>query len=464
MSTLNFFFGLTAILCLPSILPGATVIVRPPEINDILVNPGMGVQTFQRYNGDALNKGVEWSEEGPVAPLTAPAEAPDFPQSTIAYCRWHWAILEPEHGKVHWEIIDLALSEAKRHGQRLAIRLMPYDPKHQMPEWYRNSGARRANTPDSKGGKMWEPDFSDPLYFKYWSELVEEAGKRYDGNPWLDSVDISTVGYWGEGWSEYMPEFAVQKRLIDVYFKAFRHTQLLMNFDEPEALAYGTSRGAGWPFDCWGDMRKGWSEMLDFYPQQIARTGISDVWRTGPVSMETCGVPESWFRDGFDVNYVINEALRWHVSSVNLKSSAIPSAWKNQFDDFERRMGYRFALRRAEWNEEVNAGQALGLTSWWVNEGVAPIYQPFVLAFRLRSSGISAVLRTSVDLRKWLPGDAVFEDPLFVPQDLAPGEYEVSVAMLDPLTMQPGIRLGIAGREADGWYPLGKVRVTAPRF
>lgn len=257
-----------------------------------------------------------------------------------------------------------------------------------------------------------------------------------------------------------MPEFAVQKNLIDVYFKAFRHTTLLMNFDEPEALAYGTSRGAGWRFDCWGDMRKSWSEMLDFYPQQIARTGIQDVWRTAPVSMETCGVPESWFRSGWDINYIIAEALRWHASTINVKSSAIPPASKSQFEELERRMGYRFALRRVEWEGDVPAGRPLELTTWWVNEGVAPLYQPYVLAFRLSSPERSVVLRTNTDLRKWLPGDAVFEDPLFVPEDLAAGNYELSVAMLDPVTLKPGIRLAIKGRGEDGWYPLGTVHVT----
>jgi hypothetical protein len=440
--------------------PCATVIVRPVETNEALVNPGMGIQTFQRYNGDALNPGVKWSEEGPVQALKAPAEKPDFPDSTVAYCRWHWATLEPVHGQIRWDIIDLALAEAKRHGQRLAIRLMPYDPEHPLPEWYRKSGARRANSDSSKDGKIWQPDFSDPLYFKYWSAFVVEAGKRYDGHPDLDSVDISTVGYWGEGWSDYMPEFTVQKKLIDVYFQAFRHTTLLMNFDEPEALAYGTSHGAGWRFDCWGDMRKSWSEMLDFYPQQIARTGIQDVWRTAPVSMETCGVPEAWFRSGWDINYIIAEALRWHVTTINVKSSAIPSAWKGQFEELERRMGYRFALRRAEWTGNVPAGQTLGLTTWWVNEGVAPLYQPYVLAFRLSSPERSVVLRTNVDLRKWLPGDAVFEDPLFVPEDLTAGKYDLSVAILDPLTLKPGVRLAIQGRREDGWYPLGTVRVA----
>jgi hypothetical protein len=451
---------LPIVFFLAAAISAETVIVRPTEIHDVLTNPDMGIQTFQRYNGDVLNAGVEWSEEGPINIMTRPPSPPEFPRSTVAYCRWHWSTLEPEKGRVHWEIIDVALEQARLHGQRLAIRLMPYDPKHPLPAWYRDSGARRANGDSSKDGNMWQPDFSDPLYYKYWSELITEAGKRYDGHPDLDSVDISTVGYWGEGWSDYMPEFAVQRKLIDVYFDAFRKTPLLMNFDEPEALAYGTSRGAGWRFDCLGDLRKPWCHMLDFYPEQIAKTGIQDVWRTAPVSMETCGVPESWFRENWDVKYILNEALRWHLSTLNVKSSAIPLAWKSDFEAFERKMGYRFALRRAEWTRDAHAGQSVGLKTWWVNEGVAPIYRPFVLAFRFSSSRQTAIVRTDVDVRKWLPGDAVFDGPLFVPDELAAGEYQFSVALVDPITLAPSIRLGIEGRQDDGWYALGQIHVV----
>ena len=192
-SKLSLWFG--ACVLLASVAPCATVIVRPVEINEVLVNRGMGIETFQRYNGDALNPEIKWSEEGPVQLLKSPAERPDFPDSTVAYCRWHWETLEPAQGNTRWDIVDLALAEARRHGQRLAIRLMPYDPEHPLPEWYRKSGARRANSDSSKDGKIWQPDFSDPLYFKYWGAFVEEAGKRYDAHPDLDSVDISTVGY-----------------------------------------------------------------------------------------------------------------------------------------------------------------------------------------------------------------------------------------------------------------------------
>ena len=435
------------------------VIVRPKEIYTVLVNPGMGIQTFQRFNDDALNPGLRWSEAGPTTVVKPPAVKPDFPKSSISYCRWFWNVLEPEHGKYDWHIIDLALKEARAHHQTLAIRMMPYDQHHPLPEWYRISGARRANKPTDKDGNIWQPDFSDPLYLKYWGQLVKAAGARYDGNPHLQMVDISSVGYWGEGWSDYMPPFKYQKPLIDIYLKAFKRTPLLMNFDEQQALTYGTEHGAGWRLDCWGDMRSPWGAMLDEYPEQIVRAGIQNIWERSPVSLESCGVPGSWFKHGYNLNYILQQALRWHVSSVNIKSSAIPPQWKKQFEEFEKEMGYRFILRRLEYPKEVRPGEMMPVHMWFLNAGVAPVYKNYILAVELKSSEGKAIIKTSADVRKWLPGDAVFDGTLFVPQTLKPGEYHFRVGLLDPRTGLPALKLAIEGRQPDGWYDLGTIDV-----
>ena len=444
-----------------------TVVVRPVPINDILENPGMGITTFQRFNGQATNPPLEWSEVGPVTRLPQAPAQPDFPGTTIAYLRWYWNVLEPEPGKFRWEIIDLALEEARAHGQTLAIRLMPYSNKDPLPGWYQSSGARRANKPGDKDGAIWQPDFSDPLYFKYWGELVAEAGKRYDGNPYLDSVDISSVGYWGEGWSPYMPAFSYQKALIDIWLDAFPTTTLLMNFDEPQALTYGTSHGAGWRLDCLGDLRMKSDnpyfqpEMLDIYPQQVVRSGIQDVWQKRPVSLEVCGTVSEWKKDHFDLNYILDQALRWHVTSVNLKSSPIPADWKTDFDTFQRKMGYRLVLRRLEYAKTIVAGAMLPVHMWWLNAGVAPAYTNYPLAVQLRSARDSAMINVPVDVRKWLPGDATFDGTIFVPDTLPEGVYDFRVAMLDPRTAKPAVRFAIAGRDPDGWYTLGSIHVTS---
>jgi hypothetical protein len=441
-----------------------TAIFRLKEIHNVLVNPGMGITTFQRFNGQAPNSGLEWSEEGPVRKLEDAAVKPDFPDSSIAYCRWFWSTLEPEEGKVRWEILDGALEQARLHQQTLAIRLMPYDQKHPLPEWYQNSGARRANKPSDKDGEVWQPDFSDPLYLKYWGRLISTAGARYDGHPYLDTVDVSSIGYWGEGWSPYMPEFRHQQALTDIYLYAFKRTPLLMNFDEPNILTYATQHGTGWRLDCLGDMRsadnsRSWSHMLDFYPQQVVRAGIHDAWQHSPVSLETCWVPGYWKQKGWDVDYILEQALRWHVTSLNIKSSVIPSEWKDKFDDFQRRMGYRLLLRRLEYPRTTGAGKMMPVRMWWFNAGVAPAYRDYQLAIQFYSSKANGTLRVPVDVRRWLPGDSVVEENVYVPESLSAGKYLLRVALLDPRTSQPAIRLAIEGRQSDGWYDVGELRV-----
>jgi hypothetical protein len=288
-------------------------------------------------------------------------------------------------------------------------------------------------------------------------------GKRYDGHPFLDTVDISTVGYWGEGWGPYLPRREVQKALIDVHFDAFKRTRLLMNFDVIDMLAYGTQRGAGWRLDCWGDMGrpgKNFTHMLDRYPQGVVQAGAQEVWKRSPVSLETCGTPGSWHQDpNYDLPYVMDQALRWHASTINIKSTTIPPQWRKAFDEFQKKIGYRFILRRLEYPQSVKAGQLMPLSSWWFNAGVSPVYYDYVLAFQLHSEAGRAVLPTAVDVKQWLPGDAVFDSTLYVPDTLKPGKYRLRVGLLDPRTRQPAIRLAIEGRQSDGWYDLDEVQI-----
>jgi len=196
-------------------------------------------------------------------------------------------------------------------------------------------------------------------------------------------------------------------------------------------------------------------EMLDVYPQQIVRTEIQDVWRRSPVALEVCWVPGFWMEQGWDVTYILDQALRWHVSSLNIKSSLIPAEWKGIFEEFQKQMGYRFVLRRLEYPKSAKAGHMIPVKMWWFNAGVAPVYRDYLLSLEFRSGTDQAVVRPSAEVRKWMPGDSIYEDTLHVPETLRPGSYTLRLALLDPRTGQPAIRLAIQGRDPDGWYRLG---------
>jgi len=107
-----------------------TVIVRPVAINDVLINPNLGITTFNRFNGQATNPPLEWSEVGPVTRVAAGSNEGDFPETTIAYLR---LVLECARTGAGENPVGHHRSshcgEVRAHGQTLAIRLMPYSTR-----------------------------------------------------------------------------------------------------------------------------------------------------------------------------------------------------------------------------------------------------------------------------------------------------------------------------------------------
>ncbi len=222
-------------------------------------------------------------------------------------------------------------------------------------------------------------------------------------------------------------------------------------------------RDIGFRLDCLGDMKTDSSgHMLAKYPYWIIQSGWRDLWRKAPVSFESCGTMESWLRRGYDLDYIIEQSLKWHISTFNPKSGPIPAEWMPKVESWLKRMGYRLALRRFQYPAEASPNGKLAFSAWWENKGVAPCYRPYRSAIRLQRGSYAVVFPTDADITSWLPGDTLHESAIFLPPDIAVGEYDLSVALVDDTTHEPRIRLAIAGRPADGWYPLGKLRIVAP--
>ncbi len=465
---------LHALFWLPLLVawPGSgqqTVIVRPQEIDDVLVNPGIGFMTFQRFNGDRLNEGLKWTEGYPIEyqPLRGTLENENHPMTSIAYFRLYWKFLEPEQEKYRWELIDKALATARERGQTLMLRIAPYGtgPDNDVPDWYRKLAGEEPE--EKRRIPKWRTDPENPLYVKHFTAMVRALGARYDGHPDLESVDLSIVGAWGEGAGSDLLSEPVRRALVDAYIDSFRKTPLVMLLTDEKTNKYGLSRAhVGWRVDCLGDMggfNPNWSHMNDYYPQAIIHFGMRDAWKKAPVTLEVCWVMQHWLNQGWDVDYIIDQSLKWHISSFNAKSSPVPRQWQPQVERWLKRMGYRFVLRKFTYPSEVTQNGKLAFTSWWENKGVAPCYRRFPLALRLTSDRATAVLPTEADITTWLPGDNLYDGAVFVPPDLAPGDYDLDLAILDARSGEPKVKLAIAGLKSDGWYHLGRIRVAPPR-
>ena len=443
-----------------------TITVRPKESDEVLNNPGIGFTTFQRFNGDRLNDGLNWTEGFPIVYQPAPASLTNqaHPLTSIAYFRVYWRFMEPEPGAYRWDLLDKALATARERGQALMLRIAPYGTgtNTDVPAWYRAllvGQDLEKNLPVQK----WQVHPENPLYLKHFGGLVRGLAAHYDGHPDLELVDISIVGAWGEGaGSEQLTE-PTRRALLDCYLDGFATTPLVLQLQDEKATQYALSkRPVGWRVDCLGDMggfSKTWSHMNDYYPQTLIRTGMQEAWRRAPVTMEACWVMQHWKNEGWDVDHVIDESLKWHISSFNAKSSPVPAEWKPQVNRWLKKMGYRFVLHKFTYPATIQAGGTLAFTSWWENKGVAPCYKKFALALRLKSGQQTEMLPTAADITAWLPGDSLFDSSVQVPAGLSPGEYELGLALLDPLSKQPKVSLAIEGRGEDGWYSMGNVRV-----
>jgi len=458
--------SVTTILTIASSVPAfaqETVIVRPNEIDDILLNPGIGFMTFQRFNGDELNTAKRWTEGKPIVyqEFDGNLENKDYPMTTIAYFRVYWKFIEPQMHKYRWDLIDKALKTARERGQTLMLRIAPYGTgtENDVPDWYREMVGKRKDLPEKK----WQVDPEDPRYVKYFTNMIRILGGRYDGHPDLESVDVAIVGAWGEGAGSALLTHKTRQALVDAYIDSFKKTHLVMLLTDKKTNGYALSRAdVGWRVDCLGDMggfSPTWSHMNDYYPQAIINFGVRETWEEAPVTLEICWVMQHWKDMGWDVDHIIDESLKWHISSFNAKSSPVPNEWWPSVNRWLRKMGYRFVLRKFTYQATLNPNSKLSFTSWWENKGVAPCYKKFPLALRLKNDEKTEILVTNADIRTWLPGDNLYDDTVLVPSNMPRGEYDLQIGILDPLSNKPKVKLAISGKTADGWYYLGKIKI-----
>jgi len=146
-------------------------IVKPSEIYDVLNNPGIGFTTFQRFNGDDLNKGMGWTEGMPIdyQEFDGNLTNKNHPQTSIAYFRVYWTFVEPEQGQYNWPMIDKALRTAAERGQTLMLRIPPYSADIDVPVWYRKMVGKEVPSTVAK----WRVDHEDPLYVKYYGDMED---------------------------------------------------------------------------------------------------------------------------------------------------------------------------------------------------------------------------------------------------------------------------------------------------
>ncbi|OZB95353.1 DUF4832 domain-containing protein [Paenibacillus sp. XY044] len=437
------------------------VTVYPIIIDDLISNPGIGFTAAPGLmeNPDSIcdNRGEEQSKYK----FTENSRTCNHPDSKVYFCSVRWRDMETVQGEYNWEVLEEKLEYAKSIGCTAVVRCSPYalSEDDDIPAWF------RAEYPEEPEFPFWRVDPHATPYVQYWSEFIKAFAARFDGHPVISSVDLTIVGAWGEGGgTEFLQPEAI-KQITDTYLDGFKLTPLQALLHDSQSIKMITDRKAkvGFRVDCLGDMGgfhgEAWSHMTDFYPQNIQNLKMGDAWEKAPVLFEACWHMNDWYLQGWDIDYIIQETLKWHITSFNNKGTTVPEPWKENVKAWLNKMGYRFELRKFTFDSEVKAGGVLDIRALWANVGVAPIYNHYPLVVRLIGRDQSYTLQSREDIREWLPDeDIAWEESIALPQGMTEGEYRLEIGIETGVKEIGNIQLAIKGF-SQGYYPMGKILV-----
>jgi hypothetical protein len=400
-----------------------------------------------------------------------------FP-STVTYLRFNWQDVEPSNGLFNWKYIDDAIARSRAHGANIAMRVMTasaHTPGYYCsPKWLFDLGCKGypyivgGDDPTSGGRRIprIEPDYGDPIYLAKHGEFIAALGKRYDGDPDVEFLDIGSYGIWGEWHTPHPVSFAVRRQIIDMYLQAFHKTPLVGMVDDAEGLDYTLAHGGGYRCDGVGSpqIQSRWMPLAlginSFYPEAELKR-LREAWKHAPIVFEWYGDYDYLRSKDWSYRDAIKFMLSNHVSIINDNLGRVPPAAMPQLQMLARLAGYRFVLRAVGVEKSAPRGGTVDVNMHWANVGVGKLYRCYQLRVALCNTAgkTVAAIVAKTNPREWLPGVTDVAAQIIVPSGIPSGKYQLTVALVDPGGIFPPLRLAIDAPNTDGWYQVGQVTI-----
>ncbi len=439
--------------------------VYPDQVEGYLPNPYMGWQ-------DTQTTGKRFVE-------------------TVGYRRMNWNILNPGDGVYDWSPIEALRSDMQDEAISFRIRTAvppPWGPGQAMPDWLVERGAKIVEgDTDEEGGTSTEPYYAGCLFLAAHARFVDALRQRYDGDPDVAYIDIGSYGTYGEWDSaqyDAQPgslDWHARRRLIDMYlggqgtrpceendgrivqivqvaynYVGFHKTRLVMPYTPwfSDSVVYAASRrqDVGIRHDALGS-----ETHQNKFREEIGGL-VQQTWPTAPIVFEFASyayTPEA-LQSGAAF------AREMHATFVHDNFSGSGSG--ELIEKVLAGVGYRLMLRRMAYSSELRPGQTLSFEMDWENTGVAPPYfktYPLVLSLANATGTAVQTQRLDPDIRTWQPGKLIqLQGTMQLAGNIPAGDYNLRLAFVDPASGQPVLTLTITGRDTQGRYVIGPVKVS----
>ncbi len=476
-----------------------TVTVNPTEHYEVMVTPGVGFQ-------DLVAK-VPSSNQLANCSYDSTVEDAGIKGGSL-YVRLQWRDVEPVEGQYAWPLLDRLFTCAEQRDQTIDFRMMlsypgagdrdcfpgqTNTPDHGIPCWLVRKGVSELfyEGYENVAPASYLPDWEDATIRAAHEKLIRALGARYGNHPRLSSVDVGSVGLWGE-WHAYpydaqvMPSESRRIEIIDLYASAFPTTPLVVLAQVFKDELGGRGQVAqhlkanytgryGWRGDSWGGSGH---HTQDYGPIHAANPNL---WKTAPVALEVTGIMDEWaarmggndYGTVLPLDRVVGDAMNWHASLAHNKSSRIPSSYVDDPTNEVSRdlrfmatwMGPRLVLQQLSHSDTVEAGAQTQIASAWINRGSAPLYRDYRISYRLRNaSGVNVVIQSDTTMKGLLPaGDSPVAktSAITIPAWVESGDYTLDVAVAHVGDSDLKVPLAITSEVEDNWYELGPMTVSA---
>ncbi len=169
---------------------------RKPEKN-VSVSPAQVSHAFAYVKGSY----AMWESDTPI-----PSEIINNPGVVGILTGALWSEIEKEEGVYDWSKIDSKISQAKKAGLKVALKIQMSPAR--APDWLKNNPEVQKievidtnfNHKASYCKKLSYPIFWDPIFHEKKKELIRAAGERYSNNPAVVAIMASFANFYSEDW------------------------------------------------------------------------------------------------------------------------------------------------------------------------------------------------------------------------------------------------------------------------
>lgn len=466
------------------------ITVHPIEIETAFKNPGKGWMLYLYGH--------------PTSQIT------NFHQtvlSSMVFCNYFiWRDLEPNYeGDYRWEVIDnfVAYWADPSRNKKISIGIHLTDPHAipgpiHIPQWVYEDPRMSGRWYESFYGhpmpeKKFEPDYWNPFFLEKLGKFLKALGDRYYQTPlwqqFIERIDISTYGYWGEWhsqieWPDSQTKIKTLRTMMDQYVQAFprdRSPTPMLAMDivgegEKEMRDVGVYKaveelGAMMVRRCMGWPEAGHPDQFEFIKTHVKTSKFHSEWGSIDGSLyKMAGGMNTWaaVQMALDLG---SSCMGWYQSGGSSETGAlnqlVPGTGDTIEEYYQKHAGYRFVLSEASYPESVQPGQAFILHQLWHQKGNTRLYETYYhLKAYLQNEQTELVLNTdcSFPAHQWLNGGPyAYQTEFHIPDSAPEGWYVLKIAVVD-FTDKPALNLAIAGKDEInpnlyGRYPLGYIYV-----